>query len=246
MSCKRFIMYENKIDSDITTKAIDELLSSYLGINLKFPSRMFISQMTNLEKENLYQWANQLEKFCLHGVVLSENDQRVIHFHNSQDLQSLEEADSDFMFLQLQADPALTALWLYEFYCRENHIIQQFDSVKLKALLRKAYKSSDVVAKTHFLKIAIEKNFFVVCSLICLVFLLVSELALVCFVFGVCAFMGLFMHFFLAQRILEEEMVNICLDTLGGVGEDDIIKSVIISNSILKKQINQFVPLINV
>lgn len=237
-------MYENKINPDTLHKAVDQYLVKCVGNFSAFPLNKFYKSMSDSEKNTLNTWLLNLNELGLRANFVSSN-KTIVVVESIDDFKEYESMGTDLYFYCFDVNPALSASWLYEMYCVEMGITSEFDADKLNAQFHAAYREVDRVSKTHFLKVALEKNAFVIVGLIFMVLsLLFSNVSAVCFILFVGVIMSFFMHFILARRIFDEEMVGLVLRKLQGIGEDEIIRSVIISNTILMKRVNGIVNLI--
>lgn len=237
-------MYENKINSETLDKAIDQYLHKCFCKISAFPTNKFYSLMSEGEKNTLDNWLESLKELGLRINFVS-SQKCLIVIEDQKDFQEIISLGIDLYFYCLEVNPAISASWLYEFYCKDQAIHSEFDLDKLHSSFVDSYREVDRIGKTHFLKIAVEKNAFVVAGLILafLALLLISIPAL-CFLMVVGVVMSFFMHFVLAKRIYDEEMVSVILEKLKGAGEDESIRSVVISNTILVKKINSVIQLV--
>ena len=232
-------MYENKIDSDKLNKAVNQYVLRCVGENLKFPVKNYFYSMSTPEQQVLMDWIGDLDNLGLKAIFHTADKKEVV-VQNKADFEKYNSLNLDLFFSRLEIDPALSAHWLYDFYCEDLGVTKKFESKKLKNLFIKVYQEVDLIGKRHFLKVAVEKNFFVVLGLcFALLSVLLASIQFLCFIFIVCVVMSAFLQLVLAKRIYDEQIAILLLQKLKDVGLDEDIQSIVISNFILVNDVNK-------
>ena len=231
-------MYDKKIESDIIDKAVNQFLRDCVGRVESYPCFLPYSEMSEVDKENLSSCIISLSDSNL-SMVLYSPSSKFTEIQDQSQLDQYMKRGDDFSFVGLKVNAAASAVWLYDFITKMNDRLPNYDLQKLREKLAVAHIESAKFIKIHPIKMGLDKNLFLVAALVCLVLsVLLINLAALSFIFMCLSVMLLLLQIFLGRRILDEEMVKFQIESLGGIGEDEQIRAVLVSNVILTKRLN--------